>query len=75
MRFFVLASACAAIVAAPAYAEEKKADDPEKKVCKSEASSTSRMTKKICRTRAEWKAMQDESAKAAEKTRPIGGGN
>ena len=60
MRFFVLAAACAAIVAGPASAEEKKAEDPNKKICKFESKSTSRMAKKVCKTRAEWKALEEQ---------------
>ena len=60
MRFFVLAAACAAIVAGPASAEDKKAEDPNKKICKFESKSTSRMAKKVCKTRDEWKALEQQ---------------
>ena len=60
LRFFVLAAACAAILAGPAMAEEKKAEDPNKKICKFESKSTSRMAKKVCKTRAEWKALEEQ---------------
>jgi hypothetical protein len=65
MRFLIMAALGAAIAAAPAAAGEKKPEDPDKKICKFENSSTSRVAKKVCKTRAEWKALEQEGDKSA----------
>lgn len=44
-----------------AAAEPKPAKAPkEKKICKGEAGSTSRIPKKVCRTKAEWASMANQ---------------
>lgn len=45
----------------PAASDVKKADDGEKKICKTDSSTGSRIPVKTCRTKAQW----DELAEAA----------
>jgi hypothetical protein len=64
MRNLNLLAAIAAISLAggAAVAKEKSPDAPkEKKICKGEAGSTSRIAKKkVCRTKAEWASMANQ---------------
>lgn len=63
MRKLSLLAAIAAISLAggAAAAEPKPAKAPkEKKICKGEAGSTSRIPKKVCRTKAEWASMANQ---------------
>lgn len=82
MRNLNLLAAIAAISlagGAAVAAEEKPAKAPkEKKICKGEAGSTSRIAKKrICRTQAEWASMsgQDDLDDAADRLSGMGRGN
>jgi hypothetical protein len=84
MRKFTALAAVAAImtVGGTAVAKEKKADSPgevkEKKICKSQISTGSRLAqKKVCRTQAEWNAMggQDALDDAVGKLQGISRGN
>jgi hypothetical protein len=82
MRKLNLLAAIAALSlagGAAAAAEEKPAKAPkEKKICKGEAGSTSRIAKKrICKTKAEWAAMsnQEDLDTAADKLSGMGRGN
>ena len=59
MRLLIVAAAAGALVATGgASAKEKKPEDPDKKICKFEGDSTSRIAKKTCKTRAEWDALK-----------------
>ncbi len=77
MRNLNLIAALAAtlMVGGVAVAKEK-ADRPakEKKVCRSDRMSTSRIPKKICRTQAEWdgRSTQEDLDDAASKLRGMG---
>lgn len=82
MRNLNLLAAIAAISlagGAAVAAEEKLAKAPkEKKICKGEVGSTSRIAKKrVCRTKAEWASMsnQEDLDDAADKLSAIGRGN
>lgn len=77
MRKLNLLAAVAAISLAggTAIAEEKPVKAPkEKKICKSDRMSTSRIAKKICRTQAEWdgRSGQESLDDAAAKLRGMG---
>ena len=59
MRLLIVAAAAAALAATgTASAKEKKPEDPNKKICKFEGNSESRIAKKTCRTKAEWDALK-----------------
>lgn len=82
MRNLNLLAAIAAISltgGAAVAAEERPAKAPkEKKICKGEAGSTSRIAKKrVCRTKAEWASMsnQEDLDAAADKLSGMGRGN
>ena len=84
VKFTALAAIAAAtlMTGGIAVAKEKKADTPgvvkEKKICKGEATSYSRIPpKKVCRTRAEWDALGGEGGldEAVGKLRGITRGN
>ena len=73
MRFLILAAAGAAFLAAGAVAaEDKKPEDADKTICKRMADSASRLGRKVCKTRAEWKAEQEQENAGVDGTyRPI----
>lgn len=81
MRKLNLLAAVAAISLAggAAIAEERPVKAPkEKKICKGDAGSTSRIAKKrVCRTKAEWASMsnQEDLDDAADKLRGMSRGN
>ena len=57
MRNFHLVALAAILVlpaAASAAAESSEKKDPERKICRPEPNSVSRIAKKICKTKAEW---------------------
>jgi hypothetical protein len=65
MRNLNLLAAVAAtlLIGGGAVAKEQKAGAPkEKKICKSDRMSTSRIPKKICRTQAEWEGRSSQEA-------------
>jgi hypothetical protein len=77
MRRLNLIAAVAAtlLVGGVAVAKEKTAGPPkEKKICKSDRMSTSRIPKRICRTQAEWdgRSSQESLDDAAGKLRGMG---
>ena len=78
MRKLNLLAAVAAtlLVGGTAIAKNDKPDHPpkEKKICRSDKLSTSRIPKKICRTQAEWdgKNSQEDLDDAAGKLRGMG---
>ena len=73
MRLLILAAAAAALAFAggAAAAKDRKPEDPNKKICKFEGDSTSRIAKKTCKTRAEWDAMKQEPKGVDATYRPI----
>ncbi|HYI40904.1 MAG TPA: hypothetical protein VE053_11360 [Allosphingosinicella sp.] len=80
MRNLSLLAAIAALSLAggAAVAQEKPAKAAkEKKICKGEATSTSRIGKKTCRTKAEWDRMagQEDLDDAASRLRGMTRGN
>lgn len=59
-RFNILAAVAATIlVGGIAPAKEKRDQPKEKKICRHEPSSTSRLGTKICRTKKQWEAQRD----------------
>jgi hypothetical protein len=80
MRNLNLFAALAAtlLVGGVAVAKEKADGAPkEKKICKSDRTSTSRIPKKTCRTQAEWdgRSSQESLDDAAARLRGMGRGN
>ncbi len=76
----LLAAAALSLAGGIAVAAEEKPAKPakEKKICKGDAGSTSRIAKsKVCRTKAEWDAMgnQEDLDDAAAKLRGMGRAN
>ncbi|HET9637994.1 MAG TPA: hypothetical protein VFP12_02190 [Allosphingosinicella sp.] len=72
------AVAATLLVGGTAVAVEKPVKAPkEKKICKSDRMSTSRIPKKICRTQAEWegRTSQENLDDAADKISGMGRGN
>lgn len=68
-QFNILAAVAATILASGiAGAKDKPAEAKEKKICRSETASNSRIsTRRICRTKAEWAQIDDESQRAASR--------
>jgi hypothetical protein len=69
MRKLILATATCAAVALTgvASAKVKKAEDPNRVLCRIETASGSRITqRRICMTRAEWKLDEEARAKDAQ---------
>jgi hypothetical protein len=66
LKLNLLAAAAAAtlLIGGPAVAGPEKAAKPpkEKKICKADRMSTSRIPKKICRTQAEWEGRSGQEA-------------
>ncbi|MET1110943.1 MAG: hypothetical protein ABWX67_05375 [Allosphingosinicella sp.] len=72
------AVAATLLIGGAAVAQEKPVKAPkEKKICRSDRMSTSRIPKKICRTQAEWegRTSQENLDTAADKLSGMGRGN
>lgn len=72
------AVAATLLIGGTAAGAEKAAKPPkEKKICKADRMSTSRIPKKICRTQAEWdgRSSQEELDAAADKMSGMGRNN
>lgn len=64
MRFLLTLPALA-LLATPAFAEEKKADDSGKMICKYQAKSGTRFKTKTCRTKAHWDEVSENARRQA----------
>lgn len=53
-------------LASPLAAKDKKPVDPNKRVCRSEVPTGSRMSKSICHTAAEWAQIDADNAATAQ---------
>ena len=62
----VAVAALVLLSASPAFAaqSDEKKDDQERKICKPEQDSVSRIAKKICKTRAQWDQISKDSLNA-----------
>lgn len=68
MTSLILALALSAMPIASETPAPAPTPDPERKICKVEKSSVSRLgAKRVCRTEAEWKAVQDATSRDLEK--------
>ena len=66
-RLSILTAVGAAVLATSPASAAKKPQDPNKVVCKTEADTTSRISRKrTCRTRAEWTMEEAERRRDAE---------
>nr|WP_250890117.1 hypothetical protein [Sphingobium nicotianae] len=69
--------AAATAIGAPAFATEKapsdksQSNDGEKKVCRSDTTTGSIMPKRICRTRAEWAAIDAQGQRNLERNQTM----
>jgi hypothetical protein len=72
----LLAAVAATLLVGGVAVAKEKADGPpkEKKICRSDRMSTSRIPKRICRTQAEWdgKSAQEDLDDAAARLRGMG---
>lgn len=68
-QFNVLAAIAAAmLMSGAAGAKDKAEGEKEKKICRSETASNSRIaTRRICRTKEEWAQLEDESQRSASR--------
>ena len=75
MRHFNILAACAAtlMLGSVASAKDTPEEPKEKKICRFESDSTSRLGKRVCRTKAEWASESDRNR--GDVGRPIPGSN
>jgi hypothetical protein len=66
MKALVLTTLFAACLAAPAVAETRSDEDPDRRICKTQKKTGSRVPIKTCRTKAEWDALAEESRDATK---------
>ncbi len=64
--FLVISLMASAILsAAPAIAKDKKPEDPDKRICRSDIPTGSIMPERECHKASEWKVIDDENARNA----------
>jgi predicted secreted protein len=68
MRLSLVTAAAlsAMIVATPVLAKDKKPQDPNKRICRSEVPTGSMMSKSVCHTRAEWQSIDEQNQAATD---------
>ena len=62
-------AAATAATAAPAAQTQVATDSPDRRVCRRERETGTRIARKVCRTQGEWDRMREESMESLERNR------